>query len=205
MVCDLEKIFEGCHSPVVVKTIKFITSNAHKFEEFMSRVEPDFPYIFEHYKMKYPEIQADSTFEIAVQSAATVMTYVNPPFLLEDSGLFVGSLGGFPGPYSSYIYQTIGWRGIISLMVDDDDRAARFYSVLVYVDEDRSINVFRGKVGGTIARDGRGEGGFGFDPIFVPEGYSKTFGEMGEEKNSISHRSNSVRKSLEYLRSKQTL
>lgn len=150
--------------------------------------------------MKYPEIQGESSREIAVQSASTVMTYVKPPFILEDSGLFINSLGGFPGPYSSYIFETLGWEGILKLV--GESRAAKFYSVIVYVDTDRDIHVFVGEVMGRIKEEGRGDGGFGFDPIFVPEGYEQTFAEMGEEKNQISHRSRSVLSFLNYLEKK---
>jgi len=166
----------------------------------MSHVPTDFPYDFSHLEMKYAEIQGDSSREIAVQSASTVMTYVNPPFILEDSGLFINSLGGFPGPYSSYIFGTLGWEGILKLV--GDSRVAKFYSVIVYVDDDRDIHVFVGEVMGKISGEGRGDGGFGFDPIFVPEGHEQTFAEMGEEKNQISHRSRSVLSFLSYLEKK---
>ncbi len=108
---------------------------------------------------------------------------------MEDSGLFIPTLKGFPGPYSSYIYKTLGLEGVLRLMDNSQDRKAYFQSTIAIRLEDGTSRTFSGRVYGTISRRVRGKSGFGFDPIFVPRGESRTFGEMTQAvKNKCSHR-----------------
>ncbi|RLE72114.1 MAG: non-canonical purine NTP pyrophosphatase, RdgB/HAM1 family, partial [Thermoprotei archaeon] len=117
------------------------------------------------------------------------------PFFVEDAGLFVEALNGFPGPYSSYIYKTIGCEGILKLLEGVDNRKAYFLSVVALRAPGLGDVVFKGKVNGIIANEMRGEKGFGFDPIFIPDGCEKTFAEMNiEEKSRYSHRGKALRK-----------
>ena len=105
---------------------------------------------------------------------------------MEDSGLFIDALNGFPGPYSSYVFRTLGNRGIVKLLDGMENRKAYFLSVVAYADG-CEIRSFTGKVKGNISREIRGGEGFGFDPVFEVSG--KTFGEVSiKEKNEISHR-----------------
>jgi XTP/dITP diphosphohydrolase len=116
--------------------------------------------------------------------------------LVEDAGLYVHALGGFPGPYSAYAFKTIGVAGIISLLRSSPaKRGARFVSSLAYCEPLGKPSQFEGSARGTITTRPRGTRGFGFDPIFLPEGGRKTFGELTiEEKSAISHRADSMRK-----------
>ena len=93
------------------------------------------------------------------------------------------SLGGFPGPYSSYVLSTIGNSGILRLL--GSNRKASFRSVIAY-SSGRTPKIFSAAVPGKIARKPAG-GGWGYDPIFIPKGRSKTYGQI-EDKNQISHR-----------------
>ena len=168
--------------------MKCVTTNRHKFEEFRQLALP-YGIEFDHLDLGYPEIQADDLGEIALAGARSVAAKVRGEFFLEDSGLFIRNLSGFPGPYSSYVHRTIGNQGIIDLMRGRDDRRAFFLSVICHYDA--GFQLFEGRVQGRIATEARGSAGFGFDPVFVPEGEARTFAQMGIDKNRISHRGRS--------------
>ena len=164
----------------------FLTKNRGKLKE-ARRTLADFGIKVEQLEEDRIEIQSDDLREIALYSIKQVSTD-NLPIIVEDAGLFIETLNGFPGPYSSYIYKTIGCRGILKLMEGVRDRHARFKSAVAYFDG-KTVKVFLGEIDGFIAHEERGHDGFGFDPIFIPIGYNETFAEMGfEEKTRISHR-----------------
>jgi len=108
----------------------FITGNRHKYEEIKRIIGKD----FEMLSIPYPEIQADTLEEVAEYGIEYLKNRVNGNFFLEDSGLFIESLKGFPGVYSSYVFRTIGNEGIIRLM-EGKKREATFVSVIGYYDE----------------------------------------------------------------------
>ncbi len=175
--------------------VRFVTSNEHKYVE-VRRMLSEVAEV-EWVRMEYPEIQASALEEVAEFSAKWLEGKVKEPYFLEDSGLFIESLRGFPGPFSSYVYKTIGNEGILKLMEGMDNRRAVFRSVIALVDGE--LHLFVGSSPGEIAHEVRG-GGWGFDPIFIPDGAGGlTFGELGEEKDRFSHRGKSVRALLRYL------
>ncbi len=175
--------------------VRFVTSNKHKFQEVKRMLSGIAEVIW--VKLEYPEVQASSLEEVATFSARWLKGKVEEPFFLEDSGLFIEALNGFPGPFSSYVFKTIGNEGILKLMQGITDRRATFKSVIALMDQE--LRLFVGSSPGEIAREIRG-GGWGFDPIFVPDGSNGlTFGELGERKDEFSHRGRSVRELLNYL------
>jgi XTP/dITP diphosphohydrolase len=126
---------------------------------------------------------------------------VAPPYFVEDAGLLVETLRGFPGVYSAQAFRTIGNEGLLRLLSDARDRSASFRAVVAYVDGPRPPRMFTGDIHGRIARTPRGHNGFGFDPIFVPEGHRRTFAQMGpEEKNRLSHRARALDRLARHLR-----
>uniref|UniRef100_A0A7J3QFG8 dITP/XTP pyrophosphatase n=1 Tax=Ignisphaera aggregans TaxID=334771 RepID=A0A7J3QFG8_9CREN len=134
------------------------------------------------------EIQSNSLREIAVYAVKSIYKIIGKPVVVEDSGLFIDALNGFPGPYSSYVYKTIGLKGILKLLDGVIDRKAKFIAVVALAFND-NVYVFEGSIEGYISLEIRGDKGFGFDPIFIPVGSNKTFGEMDiEEKSMYSHR-----------------
>jgi len=176
----------------------FITSNRGKVEE-ASVVLGEFGFQVIPFNARKLEVQSESLEEVAVKAAESLMGRVPEPFFVEDSGLFVESLNGFPGPYSSYVYRTIGLKGLLKLLEDIDDRRAKFVAVVALCYE-HEIRVFRGEVGGVISEEARGYGGFGFDPVFVPKGFNRTFAEMSlNEKCKVSHRAKALRAMGRYL------
>jgi len=183
------------------KTIYFITSNKGKALEAKTKFST-FNIELIQKNLGYPEIQTDSLKEVALFGAQDVQKRFNKPFFLEDAGLFIEALNGFPGVYSAYTYHTIGYSGILKLLehVDDNKRKARFSSIIAYCEPDKTPIFFTGECHGKISTKDLGNNGFGFDPIFVPDGEEKTFAQMEtHEKNRFSHRGKSLEKLINFF------
>lgn len=154
-------------------------------------------------RKRYLEIQSEDLEEIALESMKYLSKELKLPMMIEDSGLFIDCLNGFPGPYSSYIFEKIGNKGILKLMSGEENRRAKFVSVIAYWEPEIEVKIFKGQTQGTISEEERGEKGFGFDPIFIPSGQNKTFGEMDrEEKNRFSHRGKALEQFKRWLNGK---
>jgi len=177
----------------------FVTSNIHKFHEAHLLLS-EFKIAATMLRVKTVEIQDDNIENIAVASSLDAVKKCHLPIIVEDAGLFIKALNNFPGPYSSYVFQTIGTNGVLKLMKDIDDIDAYFHSVVAFCKPNRKPITFHGKVRGKIVKEERGKAGFGFDPIFAPlKGDGKTFAEMKtEEKNKYSHRAGALRKFAEW-------
>lgn len=178
------------------KLIFFATNNVNKFKE-ARKVLSRYKIAVGMLRVKTKEIQSESLEEIAKASALEAFQRCGLPIIVEDAGLFVEVLKGFPGPYSSYVYKTIGNAGLLKLMEGFEDRSAKFQSVIAYHSEELGSPIcFKGEVYGQITKEVReGCSGFGFDPIFKPEKSDKTFAEMSiREKNRHSHRAKALRK-----------
>jgi XTP/dITP diphosphohydrolase len=218
--------------------VTFATTNEGKLRE--AREYLDEP--VEQLDFDYPERQADDLAAVAAHGARAAYRHAGRPVIVDDSGLTIDAFDGFPGPYSSYVEETLGIERVWRLAEDEDDRAAAFRAVVAHCDgeefaatpepvdrgtrpegkgtgerrgqdiaaADRAgattddqvregslpVKLFEGVVPGTIVAP-RGEGGFGFDPIFEYDG--RTFAEMDtDEKNAISHRGRALAKFAEW-------
>lgn len=175
--------------------ILFITNNDHKVSE-ANRILSSFG--IEMIKLNFAkiEIQSNSLRKIAKYASIFAANKILKPVVVEDSGLFIKALNGFPGPFSSYVYNKLGCKGILKLMSGIEDRVAAFKCVVSYCQPGNKPIIFEGITYGEISSEIRGSGGFGFDPIFVPKsGIGLTFSEMSpEEKNGLSHRGKAFRK-----------
>jgi XTP/dITP diphosphohydrolase len=178
----------------------FVTSNIHKFLEARLLLAEYGVAAAALLKVKTCEIQDDDIENIAKASALEAAEKCKLPIIVEDAGLFIEVLDGFPGPYSSYVYRTIGTKGILKLMNGVEKRDAYFHSVVAFCDSENSIKCFNGRAMGRISQRERGGSGFGFDPIFEPLNCGgKTFAEITtEEKNRHSHRAQALRKFAEW-------
>ncbi|MEM2839724.1 MAG: XTP/dITP diphosphatase [Thermoplasmata archaeon] len=179
--------------------ISFVTTNKGKFAEIgeMIRSRGHEP---EHIPIAYPEMQADTLEMVVIQGMEWLRKRYDRPILVDDSGLFIDALRGFPGVYSAYAYKTLRCEGILRLMKGVQERSARFECVLGFAEPKKDVRIFKGVSEGTISESERGTKGFGFDPIFVPEGHSETFAELDmDTKNSISHRGRAFQKFFEYI------
>jgi len=186
------------------REVIFITTNSHKVKEIKELADAESQNIkIMHRDYNYPELQLDEIEAVAKESANYIRekTEIEDSFFIEDSGLFIPALNGFPGPFSAFVFRTIGNEGILKLMADKkgEARKATFKTVVAFCEAPKKIPVlFVGIAEGRIAEEVRGSGGFGYDPIFEFKG--KTFAEMStEEKNHMSHRSRAFKKLLEFL------
>ncbi len=144
--------------------------------------------------------------ENAKLKANTISLKCGLPCLADDSGLCVDALGGRPGVYSArYAPNRDFNEGMKMLLKEISDsgsknRKAHFSCFLALAYPNKKTKIFEGRVNGTIAEKPHGKGGFGYDPIFIPEGYDKTFAELGDDiKNKISHRSRALEKLIKEL------
>lgn len=144
--------------------------------------------------------------ENSIKKAKGLAEKLDYMVLADDSGLFVDILNGEPGVYSSRYGGEEGndKKNIEKLLqklkdIPMEERKAKFMAVMALITEDKEIIIVKGECKGTIGFEPKGRNGFGYDPLFIPDGYTKTFGELDENiKNKISHRA----KALEKLREK---
>ncbi len=184
------------------KVVFFATGNINKFNEARSILSP-YGISLGMLRMKGEEIQSDSLEEIAEAAVTNAYNRTELPIFVEDAGLFVNALGGFPGPYAAYVYKTIHNSGLLKLLENIIDRQAKFESVIAYCDKTFfEPKCFWGESKGEIIekeRKPQGKTSFGFDPIFQPKGNEKSFAEMTIlEKNDFSHRAMALRKFAEW-------
>jgi XTP/dITP diphosphohydrolase len=175
----------------------FVSSNNHKYQEARNILD-SFGITLEFFKYGLEEIQSHSLKEISLKKAFNAFQKCKKPVLVEDDGLFIDSLCGFPGPYSSYIFKTIGNKGILQLL--QQDRKAKFVSVISFCDKN-NLESFEAKIDGKISKIPRGQG-WGYDPIFMPKNYTKTFAELAN-KNKLSHRYTALKKFSKWYLHKQ--
>jgi XTP/dITP diphosphohydrolase len=163
--------------------LRFVTSNPGKAAEAESHLETS----VEAVDYDYTEVQAPDLAPIAERGAREAFDALegDEPVLVDDAGLFVDALGGFPGPYSSYVEDRLGIERVHRLVANESTQSAAFRTVLAYCDGE-TVRTFEGRVEGRIVAP-RGDGGFGYDPIFEHDG--RTFAELTTEaKNRVSHR-----------------
>ncbi len=177
------------HLPQIV----FASTNHDKFREVQS-ILSSYGITVTFAKASLVEIQSESLEEIAANKAKSAFEKVSRQVIVEDDGLFVDILGGFPGQYSSYVFRTIGNKGLLRLLDGSEGkaRAASFVSAIAYSDGKQNI-VFVGQSKGMIAMEPAGEG-WGYDPVFIPENSSLTFGQLGARKSEFSHRRHALDK-----------
>lgn len=181
----------------------FVTSNPNKRREAAAILGVE----LESALLDLPEIQSLDVAEVAaekVRAAREVLDHPKAPVLVEDSGLIVEAWNGLPGALTKWFIASVGHEGILRMIASEEDRRARAVCVVAVAldgtDGAGGIRVFRGEVPGKLADAPRGESGFGWDPIFVPEGSSLTYAEMGRAKNADSHRARAFRAVGDWLR-----
>lgn len=171
--------------------VRFVSSNRHKYDEALP-VLNGLGVRVEYERASLQEIQSDELAVIARAKARDAYRRLGGPVIVEDDGLFVGALGGFPGAYSSHALRTIGIAGVLKLLDGSGDRRATFSAAIAYDDGSES-RTFEASVRGTISETPRGEKSWGYDPVFVPDGQGKTFAEMGpDQKIGASHRTRAL-------------
>ncbi|MFY9549944.1 MAG: non-canonical purine NTP pyrophosphatase [Thermoanaerobaculia bacterium] len=161
----------------------FVTSRAEKARE-AERLGFD----VERLDLDLPEPQALDPSDIVEEKARSAYAILSRPVLVEDSGLAIRAWGGFPGALVKWVEKSAGVAAIARMLDAFPDRSATAACAIGYCDGGEVVTA-RGETHGSIAREPRGAGGFGWDVLFVPDGADRTFAEMSaEEKDRISHR-----------------
>lgn len=193
-----------------MKKLVFATNNPHKLEEIRAILGSKLEIL------SLADIGCDAdipeTAETLEGNALIKAHYVYDNYKLDcfadDTGLEVDALHGLPGVHTArYAYPDrhdpeANIVKLLEALRENNDRNARFRTVIALIEKGKE-HLFEGVVEGVIAREKSGTQGFGYDPVFIPEGNSKTFAELGEDiKNTISHRARAVQKLAEYLASR---
>lgn len=193
-----------------MKKLVFATNNPHKLEEIRAILGSKLEIL------SLADIGCDAdipeTAETLEGNALIKAHYVYDNYKLDcfadDTGLEVDALHGLPGVHTArYAYPDrhdpeANMIKLLEALRENNDRNARFRTVIALIEKGKE-HLFEGVVEGVIAREKIGTQGFGYDPVFIPEGNSKTFAELGEDiKNTISHRARAVQKLAEYLASR---
>jgi len=190
--------------------IHFASSNENKFLEIERLFENEkdknknknknnIKILFANIVIK--EIQSESIREVAEDKVKKAFSIIKKPVIVEDDGLFIEDLNGFPGVYSSFVFKTIGNNGILNLLKDNEKRRAYFLATFAFFDGE-IIETFSDETSGFITTKITPTG-WGFDPIFEPENENKTYGQLNIlKKNEISHRSKAFRQFFKWYKLK---
>lgn len=167
-----------------MKKIVFATTNENKIKEASEilriQIVPK--------DLNIDEVQTLDPLECVKKKAKAAYNLSKSPILVEDTSLFFKMWGKLPGVFIDYFMKSLGNEGLLKLLSNEKDRTALAQTSLCYYDGKKAV-VAVGKIKGKVCLDTRGNNGFGWDPIFIPQGESKTFAEMtSEEKNSLSMR-----------------
>lgn len=186
------------------------TTNAHKVSEFQSAVSlilPDLKIVTPKEFPSFPQVEETGTTfeENAVLKAEAASAFADMPAFADDSGLEVAALDGRPGIYSSRYAgdnatDAMRIEKLLQELDGKENRRARFVCVIALACRGEIFRTFRGEVNGVIASAPAGEHGFGYDPVFIPDGYDKSFAELGSEiKDKISHRAVAFKKMMDFI------
>ncbi len=180
---------------MILQPMTFITGNAAK-AKYLSDY---FHFPIEHKKLDLKEIQSLDLREITEDKVKRAFEVVQSPVLVEDTSLVFKSLKGLPGPLIKWFFETLGNDGLCKLVDGLDNRSA-YAEVQFALYDGVEMHIFEGRIEGTTAGTPRGDSGFGWDPIFIPNGYDKTWAEMTEdEKHETSMRKIALEKLAKYL------
>lgn len=172
-------------------TVVFVTGNKGKLAEVQAILSGVAN--VEAVKMDLPELQGD-VLEIAREKAVVAWKTIQRPCMIEDTSLCFNGMDGLPGPYIKWFLDKLGNEGLNDMLVGFADKTGYAQCIFTVVEGDRpeDVKFYVGRCSGTIVRP-RGPGGFGWDPIFLPDGSELTFAEMSADaKNEISHRSKAL-------------
>ncbi len=182
------------------KEIVFVTTNKHKVAEAQDLLKH---YTITMIDLHLPELQAAQE-EIVIAKAATACIELKKSVVVDDTGFYINALGGMPGQYGAHFITALGTEKIGKIMSIFEDKTVIFKTCVAYAEPGKKPLVFVGEVDGKILDKPRGGNhGFGYDPLFVPNGHTRTYAEMTtEEKNRISQRRQAFLKLAAHLEGK---
>ena len=185
------------------------TNNKHKLKEVREILSPHnvIVYGLSDLNIKLPEVEENGKtyFDNALIKASAVQKFTTMPIISDDSGLEISALNNEPGLHSARYAESLGGhdnaiKEILKRLEDKEDRSARFVCDIVLLNVEKKPLLFEGIAEGTIAKEKIGEGGFGYDPIFISKETGECFASMKDEKNTVSHRAKALNKLLIYLK-----
>lgn len=190
------------------KKLVFATNNSHKLQEVAKILGEDFELVNLHAIDCHEDIPetADTLEGNALLKARYIKEHYGFDCFADDTGLEVEALNNAPGVYSARYAgpghdSRANMRKLLRELEGKEDRKARFRTVIALILDGKEY-LFDGIINGVITAEKKGESGFGYDPIFMPDGYTRTFAELGDDiKNTISHRALAVRKLTKFLSS----
>ena len=191
-----------------MRELLFASNNAKKYQEISALFQPLGVRVIAPAEVGLSNFDVEETGKTFEDNAALkAITFASKsglPTFGDDSGLSVDALDGNPGVFSKRFFpgsDTDRNIHLLELLAGEENRAAHFTTVICFSDPlSKTVQFFNGKVYGTIAESIRGTAGFGYDPIFIPDGYTQTFGELGSAvKLEQSHRARAVQKFITYL------
>lgn len=178
--------------------LNVITSNPGKVKEYQHAFE-ELGIEMVHLRMPYDEVQTFDLEEVVRKGMIEIKAKGVHDFIIDDTGLFIDYLNGFPGVWSAFVQKTIGNKGILKLMNSADERDATFKCCIGCNINGKDM-IVTGTCDGIILEEEKGKEGFGYDPIFSHDG-CRSFAEISvDEKNHVSHRGNAVRLLAEELK-----
>ncbi|MHC2331127.1 non-canonical purine NTP pyrophosphatase [Bradyrhizobium sp. USDA 4454] len=177
--------------------LRFLTKNDYKFGEF-GKLFKGTRYHLVKASVSIDEIQTDDMEALVRDKVVKAFAKTKRPIFVDHTGLQFPFLGGFPGGLTEIFWNKLKNKKLAEIVGRSAEPAVTAITYLAYCDG-KKIEVFVGRIDGVIARRPRGPEGFQWDPIFIPNGFNKTFAEMGDQKNSISMRKLAVDKLISYL------
>jgi len=180
--------------------IYLITTNKNKVAEFKAVLEPKHNVVQDSYD--YPELRSDDPMEIVKQAAKQLVECYGKAVCVEDSGLFIEALDGFPGTCTAYTHKRIGNKGILKIMENMENRKIFYKSAIAFCEPGSEPVAFLGEEEGTLALEERGTQGWGQDAIFIPNDQEKTYGETRQEGSVNLFRKRALDKFMEFLEKK---
>lgn len=178
-----------------MKKILFITGNSKKAEEVAAITGFD----VSAKNLDIPEIQSLDVEEVAKAKALSAFKLTNSPVIVDDTGMNIDALNGLPGALVAWFLDNLKPEGILKILSGEKNRKASVCTCIAYADQ-TGVFAFTGTIKGEVSESLKGENGFGYDPIFIPNGSDKTYAEMtAEEKNEISMRKIALLKFKEFM------
>jgi len=175
-----------------------VTGNKDKFKEVREILGSEFE--LENTDLDLEEIQEIDPKKIITRKAEDAYKIIQRPLIVEDNSLNITALNGFPGPLIKWVLKTVGNSGLVKMLSSFPDKSAEAIVIFAYTDG-VNTKLFKGTVPGRLIDHDRGQNGFGWDMIFIPDGSSKTFAEMSSnQKNKISPRGIALSHVKEYLK-----